>query len=173
MRSPAKIAVVLVVILGLGACMGQDGQPYLALTWSPTYPNYFYTNALPPGTYAYGVYYPVAEGWWQAQYEYATYPRFYIDFLITANKGEFLKDGEDSHFELYMSPTDWVYWQWDSTAGDRPAGDGDKSGSASEVQNADKPIDNSGYERKPLGSFEQVRGRYKMTGTYGVYVPKE
>ncbi len=172
MRNFVRISLLAAVILGLGACMGEDGQPYLALTWDVSPPDYFYTNALPPGWLTYGVYYPVDEGWWYAEYRYGVGTLYGIDFLITANEGEFLKDGEDSHFELYMDPAGWVYWQWDSVAGGSPAGGGEKTASESAVKSADQPIDKSGYEWKPLGSFEQIRGRYKMTGTYGIWQTK-
>jgi hypothetical protein len=34
-------------------------------------------------------------------------------------------------------------------------------------------MDKAGYEAKTLGTFDQARGAYRMTGTYGIWVPQE
>jgi hypothetical protein len=134
-----KILLLAVVALALTAssCMiGQDGNVYGAYTYdgiacscslggfpSPAYENHYYE--ISPGTYE--IYYHVQD----SSLKYYPGPTssydYYSVYKVSANTGEFLQDGSDKYFDLYLAygglynEGDSTYFSLSQAPGAKPA----------------------------------------------------
>jgi hypothetical protein len=105
----ALLVAALFAAVAFSGCMGQDGEIKGSIWWPSGYGMVTYqlhsTGGFPTtvdkgeeydvdeGSYYFGYYlYRLSDN-----YAYSTYR---VDYSVKANKGEFLKDGEDKHFEI-------------------------------------------------------------------------
>jgi hypothetical protein len=184
MRSFIRIAALAIVVLALGSCYWY-GSPYLMFRWTHQ-PLTFYTDA--PGVPSIvfdSEEYPTEVGTWYCEYFHTSPPApavpppatgvtRWINFKITAHRGEPFDRGDDSLFEIYLYATgDPTFLQYYSATGApaEPAPEGHVP--ALSIERADAPMDKAGYEAKTLGTLDQARGAYRLTGTYGIWVPQE
>jgi hypothetical protein len=167
----AALAALSLAILGLGGCMGRAGIPYLFFSWNVT-PDYLVCTAPGlPGTIYSGAQYATSPGTWYCEYQQSAYNSgYWMHFTITVHSGRFLQDGEDSLFELYLDEDGYAgFYRHYSEQG---TAQGRARAGAEGAQVVDTPPDHAGFDRETLGTFDAVRGGYRLTGTYGRFVPR-
>ena len=92
-------------------CTGDDGDVYLAIYWTSDVEAYWDNNSGIPSYFSYGQKYKCSPGTysynmtaWKYNY-YSGYDELYYyygTYKLSANPGEFMKDGEDSYYGLYL-----------------------------------------------------------------------
>jgi hypothetical protein len=107
-----KLLVVLVASLAimLSSCIGKTGGVYGEYTYDSYYSIYGTIGGFPPSPVP-NYYYPISPGTYYVSYQLFDGTHYYPSqtsayeaiYSVSANPGEFLQDGADKYFNLYLS----------------------------------------------------------------------
>jgi hypothetical protein len=133
MKKILALAVVALALTASSCMIGQEGKVYgefyhdgISYSYTlggfpyPAYPNHYYQ--IDPGTYE--IYYQLEDS---NSVFYPTSGYYYSVYKVSANPGEFLKDGSDKYFDLYLAYGglynygDNTYFSLSQASGTKPA----------------------------------------------------
>lgn len=107
----ATISVVL-LIFATSCMMGEDGDTYLAYSWT-SLPLYLYDdNPSIPDVITNGEYYRTQEGVFYMEYTAWDGSDWSATYTITANPGEMFSNGAPSYFEISLNSFGPSLYEW-------------------------------------------------------------
>ena len=117
------LLIGVLIVFTTSCAMGEDGDTYLAYSWTSLPLSWYDENPSIPSTIYNGTYYATNEGRFYMEYTAWDNSSWWMYYTISANPAQFFADGEPAYFEIALYSFGPSLYKWNYARGVEPKSD--------------------------------------------------